>query len=300
MALRHGALAVGALSVASACSLLTSLGDLSAGDPPATTATDAASAAADAESGTSPADASPGDAAPSPRLAAYRDAVLADGPHVYLRLEETTGRVAADETGAHPGEYVGDPQQGVPGILGGKALGIRDGIAAFVKVPSSEFRYAGRAPFTVELWVRPTLFRDFLWIIGTEDWYAPRQGWSLLTFSEELLLYEVWAGAQDGGWTLVRAPPTSARKLVAGAWQHVVVTYDGSTVRSYQDGTLSATRLAPTDAPATGDALNIGCRVWRDGTSSGCFDGGEIDEVALYDKALPAAAVAAHWDLGKP
>jgi RHS repeat-associated protein len=43
---------------------------------------------------------------------------LADNPDAYYRLGEAGGMTAADETGAHPGIYVGGPTFGVTGALG--------------------------------------------------------------------------------------------------------------------------------------------------------------------------------------
>jgi hypothetical protein len=49
--------------------------------------------------------------------AAYREAVMADGPIGYWRLDEPAGTLARDETGQWDGTYVGDLAQGQPGAV---------------------------------------------------------------------------------------------------------------------------------------------------------------------------------------
>ncbi len=49
--------------------------------------------------------------------AAYGDVVSGDAPVSYWRLDEATGPVAVDETGANPGLYQGTPGYGEPGAI---------------------------------------------------------------------------------------------------------------------------------------------------------------------------------------
>lgn len=307
MAMRKLAvLAAGAACALTACSLFTSLGDLSEGDTKVVyvdkdggATSDDASAAADAgradDAGTTK-----GDAAPDPQATAYAAAVLGDAPRAYWRLEEDTGTIAKDETGRYDGAYKGTGVRGAPGMFGGKALGIGTDAPGYVLVPTADFRFAARAAFSIELWTKsPDTFTDWLWILSTEDWYAPRQGWSLLTGADRSVMYEVWTPA-DGGGTIARFAPISAGALVAETWQHVVVTYDGTNVVSYANGARLGTVAEPTDAPDVSDHLSLGCRTWKDGEVTGCFTGGVVDEIAVYDKALGDERVAAHYAAGKP
>lgn len=47
---------------------------------------------------------------------AYAAEVVADGPVGYWRLDDAAGPLAADETGTHPGRFVGTPGFGEPGV----------------------------------------------------------------------------------------------------------------------------------------------------------------------------------------
>jgi|UPI00038150EA hypothetical protein len=70
-------------------------------------------------------------------------------------------------------------------------------------------------------------------------------------------------------------------------WSHVVVTYDGATIRSYFNGNKSV------EAPFEGDVFNpdkpllIGKRAWRYSSETGYLKGA-IDEVVLFGHALSA------------
>ena len=72
--------------------------------------------------------------------------------------------------------------------------------------------------------------------------------------------------------------------IPTNAWTHVVASYDGDTIRIYQNGALIQSAASPGVAnyPA-GGKFRIG----------GSFFRGWVDEVAMYDRALTPAQVAA-------
>lgn len=71
-------------------------------------------------------------------------------------------------------------------------------------------------------------------------------------------------------------------------WRHVVVTADGEQFQVYEDGDLVAS--APCEALAASDSENV----WfgTDARATQVWDG-RIDELALFDRALTAAEIAA-------
>jgi hypothetical protein len=75
-----------------------------------------------------------------------------------------------------------------------------------------------------------------------------------------------------------------------GVWQHVVVTWDGTTVKFYRNGVFDVndfhTQAGVTSQP-TADAVNIGSYV--DGT--GAFFSGSIDDVRIYNRVLSGGEV---------
>lgn len=108
---------------------------------------------------------------------------------------------------------------------------------------------------------------------------------------------------------------------VAGVWQHVAATYDGSVAKLYIDGALAAqtnSSAASTGwVPNTGSFLRFGAAplsgdeqpttsdgaytlpLNQNANGSTCgnrgFDG-LLDEVAIYTNVLSAATIAAHYD----
>ena len=81
-----------------------------------------------------------------------------------------------------------------------------------------------------------------------------------------------------------------AGTLVAGRTYHVVGTYDGTTERLYVNGRQVASAALSGVADTTISGLRIAS--W-DGTQQ--FFAGTIDEAAVYNKALSASQVAAHF-----
>ena len=73
---------------------------------------------------------------------------------------------------------------------------------------------------------------------------------------------------------------STARLSVPRArWTHVAMTYDGTTIRTYRNGKLVASKRAGTPLAATSQALRIGG-----------FKG-RIRDIRLYDGALAAAEI---------
>ena len=92
----------------------------------------------------------------------------------------------------------------------------------------------------------------------------------------------------------------SSRVWTNGVWHHVVLTWDGSTLRGYVNGSQvgSDTSHTTTMTPL-GDKINLGRRSnSADGTlSSGAF-GGTLDEIRLEKTARSTAWIKAEYNSG--
>jgi hypothetical protein len=87
-----------------------------------------------------------------------------------------------------------------------------------------------------------------------------------------------------------------AGDLGGSSWVYLVGTYDGVSWKLYRNGLLIATQ------PSATGALSVSDGDWAVGsTGNGWADAfaGEIDEVAIYNKAFSASQVAAHYVVGK-
>ena len=93
--------------------------------------------------------------------------------------------------------------------------------------------------------------------------------------------------------------------LTVGAWQHMVLTFDGTNQTWFKNGVQVAQRAIPNSAansagqlytPDLVSPLLIGTgSIFGGGNSASTFGGG-IDEVAIYTNILDAASIQAHYN----
>ncbi len=84
---------------------------------------------------------------------------------------------------------------------------------------------------------------------------------------------------------------TAPGVMVADRYRHLALTYDGASLRIYIDGALHRTFATSFPAGTSTQDLVIG---------QGDHPGRQfLDEVAIYDKALPASRVAAHYQVAR-
>lgn len=286
-----------------ACTFLTSVDGLSGGDlAPVADASSPKTEAGEAAAPLDAADANDTSTAPDgadPRADAYAKAVLADTPIAYWRLEESALSTAKDEMKLHDAVYELAPSLGEPGIVGGRAVRLPAGQHARLTQGDLVFRFAGTAPYAVELWVKIANLGSYQWLAGTEAPNAPRSGWSLFINDTGGVGFEVWgAPLVDGGSTQRRGAYATSAPLDLVSLHHVVATYNGAVMSVWLDGVKRANAADSTVAPDTG-TLMLGCRRTPTGVTA-CVDDGVLDEVAIYDHALVDTRIQAHYALGKP
>ena len=289
-------LALAACSV-TGCSLLVESGGLSgpsdrspvpdeAGvDPAVVVAPEAGSETSDASDAMDANDAGDADAS---GLHPYVQAVLADGPSLYYRLEETADGPVKDEMGKHPGTYLAGGAHSLPGVFPGSlAFGLagagKGGIEA-----ADLFDFEGTLPFTLEAWFLPdTIDGEFRFLFHQNELAGPRQSYGIYVQSQNGLAFERYI---DGG-----GRTASYKGITTGAWRHIVGIYGSELLQIFVDGALVT---ATPDGRAAKDKttpLRIGFG-YADGTGA---LRGKLDEVAIYEKALSADRVAAHFQAAK-
>ena len=151
-----------------------------------------------------------------------------------------------------------------------------NGTNSLVRVASSASLNLTSA-MTLSAWIRPT---------------ASQSGWRTI-MQRQADAYFLNASNDSA------APPVRRRHLrrhvhyVSGptanpvnAWTHVALTYDGSTLRLYVNGTQAATRAATGAIQTTTNPL------WIGGNSPyGEYFQGLIDDVRVYNRALTATDI---------
>jgi chitodextrinase len=160
-----------------------------------------------------------------------------------------------------------------------------DGADDWVTVPDSVSLDVS-AGMTVEAWVMPTA-------LGT--------AWRTVAMKETsgnhvFALYgnrntQVPTGEANVDGSVVGASGSS--QLPLGTWSHLALTFDGSDVRLYVNGTLVGTNdQAGALRTSTGPLRIGGNSIW------GEWFRGRIDEMRIYDHALTPAQIA--FDMGTP
>ena len=201
---------------------------------------------------------------------AYRDAVAALSPVAYWRLEDASNALTllsqigpnlAADTGltslAGMIDNALQPSASGQGAMGGAFHGGRSSgsILAWVKFPTS-------APAANNFW------------FGHRDSLGNEMFWSLLSTGVFQCRVDGSAAQGNANYT-----PT-----LDGQWHLLGLTWDGSNVRSYQDGVLQNTVACAT----TWSAADAPMWVWEDPTGFSTASTVPIDEVAIFNAVLTA------------
>ena len=198
-------------------------------------------------------------------------------PAVHWRLDEGEGTVANDSEGTNVGTVHGAAW--ADGQCAG-ALGF-DGVDDYVDCGNDDALAPGR--MTVAFWV---FAEEPLWnrcILGKATGDLPNSDYILTTTNEMKLEFSFG----ESTWQVAAVQSRDA--LPVGQWVHVAATRDESTASLYLNGRLenSAAYLFP--VTNKGQGLRIGSIGTTDGWAG--FFKGRIDDVRIYDRALPAEDV---------
>ena len=218
----------------------------------------------------------------------YSSVVLAtSGLQSYWRLDEPSGTSFTDlGVGAHGGTYTVTETLNQPGLIPND----NDTCVRFTGgygEAGANYGMAVKATFSIEMWAMNTIVSSDAVnrrMVGVES--ASLTGW-----------YLFWLAST----TTITFGRTSASITYAAAALnkpfHIVGTYDATSLRLYVNGALVAGPTASSASLATQTTnFRIGCQAYN---ASNPFNG-FIDEVAVYNVALPAATVAAHYAAGLP
>lgn len=214
----------------------------------------------------------------------YAAAVLGDNPVAYWRLGDAAGssQVKNDVAGGPAGIIAGAVTLGLAGALPGDAdtAASFDGTTGQIHI-GDFFDFVGSAPFSLEAWVYPVTVDGMNRRVLNKEPAGGGDGWDLAIASDVGLRFERYGGALEDTVNRTAVPTDD--------WTHVAGTYDGSSICVYLNGigTCAAATIQIPDSLAN---LTIGN---RDGDDRH-FDG-RLDEVAIYDHALSANQVLAHF-----
>lgn len=209
---------------------------------------------------------------------AYGSALLADAPHEYYPLEETSGPTVDDASGnSLNGSYAGPVTYGVAGPLrdeSSTAVSLSGGTASVGALLPNPNAAAGTA-YTIELWVDPAPSSTYMTLWGYNGTHR------LLISSTGLLLSQFSGNFFSKG------------ALTRNAWHLIDFVYDPSvqTASYYIDGALDSSASVAASAAAFTSQYYLG--QYDTGTSYKW--NGRMAQAAFYGSALTPTQIAAHY-----
>lgn len=190
-------------------------------------------------------------------------------------FDEGTGTVLTDSSGNGNNGTLSGPVWTAQGKNGG-ALTF-DGVNDLVIINSSVSLNV-TTEMTLEAWIRPT---------------ASQSGWKSVLHREPDAYYlnssnpngamlPAGGGVFNGTEVFVSGPTANA----VNGWTHLAVTFNGTTLRLFVNGTQVATQAASGSVQTNSEELRIGGN-----TYAGQFFQGQIDDLRIYGRALSAAEI---------
>jgi 2',3'-cyclic-nucleotide 2'-phosphodiesterase (5'-nucleotidase family) len=211
-------------------------------------------------------------------------------------LDDNSGR-------GNNGRAVGTPRF-VTGKLGSGALGFSSAAngASFNYVTlgaPADLEFGADTDFTVAMWIRFKEWTGDPAFLGNKDWTSGgNQGWVIATGGNGRFQWNLGDG--DAGGRTRQDYDGPGGTLSGGTWHHIVVSIrrSGDTV-SYLDGQPVATNSLTADLGSISTPAGLAVNVGQDGRGSYTDNGevgisdGEIDDLALWRRALTTAEIAA-------
>ncbi len=230
----------------------------------------------------------------------YVGAVQASGPIAYWRLNDTTTAIADSTANARNGTATAGVQLNQPSLVPSEPSNnaIRVGGADRVLIPG--FEKIGAGGYTVEYWVKPNALPTGCCQNLVGDGEA----------AGDYYMMNYILGPSQGAVGAIRphfgpgnSPVSlnSASALQVGNTYHIVTTWDPTKTSDnaviYINGVADQMGTISRNVPAAGTTGANPVYIGKDNRDT--TDGNNtIDEVAIYNRALSAADVAAHYAAG--
>lgn len=225
----------------------------------------------------------------------YAEAVLGDRPIAYWRMGTRLGDAVPDATGRGNDLIL----HGAVTLAQGALAGDPDGAMAFdgttgygLATASDRLFFEGKKPFSLECWVR-RLPRagagSYEHLLGNSKGSGDLRTGYILYLSLGSVQQSGFEWTSPGGRHLARASLPTPSVFV-----HYAATFDGTRLSLFVDGKAEAATVVAGEQVAQPSELVVAA----DHGGTEAFFSGVIDEVAVYDRALPQMDIVRHRDLG--
>jgi sulfur relay (sulfurtransferase) complex TusBCD TusD component (DsrE family) len=223
------------------------------------------------------------------------NAVLADSPTAYWRLNENRGTTVFDRAGNYnTGAFLRQPTLGATGALTGDSdtAVTFNGTTQYAELP---YRSAlnPAPPYSIEAWAKVTGGAGKFRTVLMSRSVSPMRGYMLFAGSDNH--WQAWFGAAGTVWRKVIGP-----SVTLGAWTHLVVTVGpvsgGVQLTLYVDGAQAAQQTFPKVVANNSRPLRLAAG--RTESTPIQYFPGTLDEIGFYNTALSAARVSAHYTTG--
>ena len=218
-------------------------------------------------------------------LAAAQAAAAPPGQVAAYGFNEGAGTTVADASGSGNGGSTSGATWTALGRYGG-ALSFNGASSSVIVNDSASLDLT--TGMTLEAWVNPTALGS-----SGSSWRTAVT--KQTTNGVAYTLYANNGGARPAGQVNIGGEQNAigTAQLPLNAWSHLATTYDGATLRLFVNGTQVATKAQTGSIAVSTGQLRIGGNtIW------GEFFSGLIDEVRVYNRALPAAEIQA--DMNAP
>jgi glucose/arabinose dehydrogenase/chitodextrinase len=196
-------------------------------------------------------------------------------------FDEVSGATASDSSGQGNTATLNNGVAWLPG-KNGRAASF-DGVNDYITIPNSASTNISGSALTLSMWINPQP-------IASGDSVVIGKFWNT-TMSSPYYQYGLELG---GGNRTDFIVGTAGGQLVASGgttlpynqWSHLAVTFDGSQVRTYVNGTLVNTQALSATITARGNPIRIGADA-----STAQFYKGMLDDLRIYNRVLTQAQV---------
>jgi hypothetical protein len=211
----------------------------------------------------------------------------------YWSFDSVSGQTFYDGTGhGYNASWTGSGIGQAAGLVG-QALSC-SGTSYELTVANSRDSFA-LSNLTIEAWFNTDSIMDAYIFDYQYVASGVYNGYGLYLRSDRLADFAMSNSTKNGWW---EAPTTTA--LTKGKWYHLAATYDGSAIRIFVNGTMENQVLysGGIGYPVAANA-RIACQTLQSGVAR-LWDKGRIDELKLYNYALSADTIRAHYQATRP